>query len=1272
MTDIQVKLTEFSDLITRYTADFVGREWLVDQVSALLDDPECRFVVLTGGAGVGKTAFLAHLAAAHPQWPRYFIRRDSRDLLRPGDANTFLLTIGGQLATLYPHLFHPENVQIVVRQRIGGVEAGGEATGARIEELRTSPFYEVALRVEQKIRKVAGKATALRIGRLVSEPRLLQMQDLQYLGLLDPARLLAQENPDARIVVLVDALDELRYSPAEPDMLRVLRELPEVPSNLRFVISSRPEMFLERLLARHDARELPLDVAGADNWADLRTYAECTVGGDEWKPVLEQEGLSPEAFVDGLLGKAAGNFLYLKSVLSGIQQALEDPGKRDRLSHLLRVEELPGELGGLYGHFLAFIVKWAKDEFGAAAWREYLRPFLGILAVAQEPLGEEQIIAFTDLKRESIRDLQRELRQFVETVSGEYLVYRIYHSSFAEYLLNGEQNRDYWIDGQERHRRIANRYLNAWGGLEASLPGVRDAAKRDLDGGYGLRHLAAHLEGANRWDDLHYLLRLERRVGEQLENLWYVVKEMADESESYIADAARAWRLAEEAASPTSQFRIGLQIRYALVASSFSSLGQNLPPVLLKMLVQEGIWTSVRGLTYARLVLDPWRKVKAFTALIPHLPARLRDQALDDLLTAIQEITNDESRAWALVGLIPHLMTPLREQAVEDGLGAAIAAVRQPRSALEIRDDSRADVLVALAPYLSEEELKKALGALREIEDVWERDEALVSLAPHLPDGLFRELLVTLYELWDQIIEYGPGPRKDEVLFQLALHAPATMVEEILEATEEIRNTFRRARVIAALAPHLPEESLQEAFAVVRRSPKESPIGTEKAELMTRLAIHMPEKSRVLALEETVAAVNEIEDDEIRLKALIGLTPYIPSPLRDQLIDQALAAVPKLSEWGGLGLSRAVEVLVSLASELPEALLKEALAAIRKSSGELFGPKEVGALCKLAPHLSERLLREALLIAREIANPRLRSEALSNLAVFLPTKSKHQVLHEAWVAVRQIGDEEELRETLNALALYLPTPPKESMPEKLLKKDYKIADDEQPTSWYAISVDGKTTLLGPHRPEALAIRDGILERAYKALDIADEGVRKRMLRESLSEVRRLSKETKTFIAEGGIENLEMGTTASEVLAALSPRLPENLFGEALAVIRELPEHGRFGSPKSDALIALAACLPGHMLGDVLMIAREIGSEWSRHRALNGLVTRLTSLSRLKLAQFWFEKRDGFSLLHLLARRTRKDLLSDLRAFAPVIVALGGEKAAEETFGAIQDVGRWWP
>jgi hypothetical protein len=214
MPQSQVKLTEFNDLIQGYSQDFVGRRWLIDQIGALLDEPGCRFIVLTGGAGVGKSAVMAHLAATNPQWLRYFIRRDNRYLLRPSDAKTFYLTIGGQLASLRPGLFEPAKLEIVARQRIGSVETGGAAVGVRIEELRASPFYSVSIQADQEIKRLAGKAAAVEIGRLITETRLLTLEDLQYLGLFDPAWLLSQTDPQSRIVVLVDALDELRGTPS--------------------------------------------------------------------------------------------------------------------------------------------------------------------------------------------------------------------------------------------------------------------------------------------------------------------------------------------------------------------------------------------------------------------------------------------------------------------------------------------------------------------------------------------------------------------------------------------------------------------------------------------------------------------------------------------------------------------------------------------------------------------------------------------------------------------------------------------------------------------------------------------------------------------------------------------------------------------------------------------------------------------------------------------------------------------------------------------------
>jgi hypothetical protein len=75
---------------------------------------------------------------------------------------------------------------------------------------------------------------------------------------------------------------------------------------------------------------------------------------------------------------------------------------------------------------------------------------------------------------------------------------------------------------------------------------------------------------------------------------------------------------------------------------------------------------------------------------------------------------------------------------------------------------------------------------------------------------------------------------------------------------------------------------------------------------------------------------------------------------------------------------------------------------------------------------------------------------------------------------------------------------------------------------------------------------------------------------------------------------------------------------------------------------------------------------NRVRLLDLMGVYLSQLSSITLFPLWSHT------LHTLARRTRKDLLADLRALTPVITSLGGVEAVEETAHAIQDIGRWWP
>jgi hypothetical protein len=91
--------------------------------------PDCRSLLLTGEPGSGKTALLAWLARRSPDRPRYFIRRDSQVPLNTGDARSLLLAVGHQLAFLHPGLFHPDRLELVVRQRVGEIARGRPVVG---------------------------------------------------------------------------------------------------------------------------------------------------------------------------------------------------------------------------------------------------------------------------------------------------------------------------------------------------------------------------------------------------------------------------------------------------------------------------------------------------------------------------------------------------------------------------------------------------------------------------------------------------------------------------------------------------------------------------------------------------------------------------------------------------------------------------------------------------------------------------------------------------------------------------------------------------------------------------------------------------------------------------------------------------------------------------------------------------------------------------------------------------------------------------------------
>ena len=404
---------------------FVPRPWLTARVKAELGRPGTRFVLLTGAPGTGKSGLMAELARRSPGVLRYFIRRDSADVLQGGDARTFLFSLGHQLAAQRPELFESDLLQLDVELRARKIAADGRVVGIEADELRASPFYRTALRVKAGAELVEGELTGISAGQITMEPRMLELSNLQHLALLDPARVLTEQDPEAQIMVLVNALDEIRWGPTGESVLDWLSAAPELPANLRFVLSCRPDLGLLGQFCAKKAGELAvvsLDPAAEPDEAtrqelrerirgDLVRYFTTVVAEPALADALTAHQVTPAFFVQGAADKAQGNFQYAAALARGIDQALAAKPPADDLPALLRLEGIPPGTTELYRFFLGKIKRNAdrapvKVSTGPLAepkdhpaWDALYHPVLSVLAVAYQPLSPEQLQAYAAVPR---------------------------------------------------------------------------------------------------------------------------------------------------------------------------------------------------------------------------------------------------------------------------------------------------------------------------------------------------------------------------------------------------------------------------------------------------------------------------------------------------------------------------------------------------------------------------------------------------------------------------------------------------------------------------------------------------------------------------------------------------------------------------------------------------------------------------------------------------------------------------------------------------------
>lgn len=809
-----------------------------------------------------------------------------------------------------------------------------------------------------------------------------------------------------------------------------------------------------------------------------------------------------------------------------------------RLSFSLSLDGLPPDgRGGL-----------PPDDREAFAW----------LGVLPEEVRLNPLMAAA-LWDQSEADAQRRLRRFRDKAllkpvgNNRYIIHDLLHHEAKLRLV--EQ-----LPLPEAHAVLLDRYRR-------KIPGGR--WDRLPDDGYIHQRLAWHMEQAGQAEELHALLRLETGEGQ---NAWYQVREALGQTAGYLADVERAWRLADnEYALRATPFSVGLQCRYAAIIASLNSLAENMPPALLIALVKEKVWTPEQGLTWARRISEPSRRARSLTDLAPQLPEPLRGQVLREALTAAQVIGWQVRQAQSLVVLAPRL-----------------AELGYCRKALEVASElkeewAQAEALNRVVSYLPEPLLRKALAMIQSFDWEARRARVLSRLASRLAElGYFQKALAIAYSI------PGRGNRA-EALVGLAPHLPEPLrgkaMQEALAEARGVVHELIRAKTLARLAPYLPEMLLRDALAAARAIKWE----TAQAKALVGL---VPRLAELGYSEEALEAAQVIQEKCDRIEVLTKLIPFLPETERAKVLQEALLAT-RATVWE----STRARALIGLAPYLAGSLLEEAVAIAR---GMLDKFEQARALIGLAPYLQEASLREILVTVEAIAERHDRSRAQAWLIPHLPEPLLREILARAQV----IRDEDRRARTLLGLTPYLP--------EVLLREVTRAAQavrDRRDLTKTLTELASRLAYLN-HSEEALAAaraipgerdRAGVLTMLIPHLS---EVERPEAIREALA----VAQTTMQRLALVDV-SAESVSYLPEVLTSLAPHLPEALLRETLVAAQAIRDE----DVRARALAGLIPHLPAAVLSGALAAAQKLESPWRRDEVLAEVAPRLAELGYFKEA-----------------------------------------------------------
>lgn len=281
--------------------------------------------------------------------------------------------------------------------------------------------------------------------QLINRYQLTNVENADLSTLLTEAT--AKLSPNEKLIIVVDALDEVKQEPGPENILYLPKTLPD---HVYFFLTRRRYEPTQERLYTEGLKKESLDLTDSkyekENQHDIQEYIRFCLNNDpEHKAGLqtwiENKNISPEPFVQQLAAKSENNFMYLRYVLPAIAE-----GKYNDLN----LNQLPQGLQDYYQ------THWKRMNMNNSS-KEMRVMILFILVEIGTPISGEMISEIINKDECHVQDVLDEWIEYLKLQTiDEDICYSIYHASFLDFLKGKREFKATRKLFEEVNKRIAD------------------------------------------------------------------------------------------------------------------------------------------------------------------------------------------------------------------------------------------------------------------------------------------------------------------------------------------------------------------------------------------------------------------------------------------------------------------------------------------------------------------------------------------------------------------------------------------------------------------------------------------------------------------------------------------------------------------------------------------------------------------------------------------------------------------------------------------------